>query len=179
MAFRDGYGFRCRDAPEEAHSPIKILKLQGSVNWAQQSETDVIAEIEHKKDFFDGAVDDFLTYRKRAGRWNMGRHLIVPSYMKDLSSNRLLLRLWSQARAALRDSNSKRSISRRGWMPRKVRARIGWVDLSAITRRIRDCVCLEAGTTRTGGTTGTGGTVPRNAAPSASYIPPYDGEDYR
>ena len=103
--FADGYGFRCRDAPEEAHSPIKILKLHGSVNWAQESPTDVLAEIEHKKDFFDGAVDDRQTYGKRAGNWNMGRYLIVPSYMKDLSANRLFLRLWGHARAALRQAD--------------------------------------------------------------------------
>jgi hypothetical protein len=103
--FTDGYGFRCRDAPEEAHSPIKILKLHGSVNWAQESETDVFAEIEHKRDFFETALDDSQTYRKRAARWNMGQYLIVPSYMKDLSANRLLLRLWSQARVALREAD--------------------------------------------------------------------------
>lgn len=102
--FSDGYGFRCRDGPKDAHSPIKILKLHGSVNWAQESAQEPVAEIEHKKDFFAGATDDYQTYRSRAGRWNLGRELIVPSYMKDLSSNRLLLRLWRQAREALRQA---------------------------------------------------------------------------
>jgi hypothetical protein len=103
--FADGYGFHCRDAPEAVHSQIKILKLHGSVNWAQESPLDVVAEIEHKKDFFEGAIDDPQTYRKRAGHWNLGRHLIVPSYMKDPSTNRLFLRLWNQARTALREAD--------------------------------------------------------------------------
>jgi hypothetical protein len=103
--FSDGYGFRCRDAREEIRSPIKILKLHGSVNWAQDRQNDLLVEIEHKRDFFIGAVDDSQTYRLRAGQWNLGRDLIVPSYMKDLSVNRLLLRLWNQARLALREAD--------------------------------------------------------------------------
>jgi len=103
--FADGYGFQCRDAPEAVHSPIKILKLHGSVNWAQASPLDVVAEIEHKKNFFENDDDDLQTYRKRTGHWNMGRQLIVPSYMKDPSANRLFLRLWGQARAALREAD--------------------------------------------------------------------------
>jgi len=104
--FADGYGFRCRDASENVQSPIKVLKLHGSVNWSQESETSEVAEIEHKKDFFDGAVDDPQVYEppRRSG-WNMGRNLIVPTYMKDLSANRLLLRLWKQARTALSESD--------------------------------------------------------------------------
>jgi hypothetical protein len=103
--FADGYGFRCRDSPEDVRSPIKFLKLHGSVNWAQESPLDVVAEVEHKQDYFKGATDDRQTYSKRAGRWNMGRNLIVPSYMKDISGNRLLLRLWNQARIALREAD--------------------------------------------------------------------------
>jgi hypothetical protein len=35
----------------------------------------------------------------------MGRQLIVPSYIKDPSANRLLVRLWKQAEAALREAD--------------------------------------------------------------------------
>jgi hypothetical protein len=103
--FADGYGFQCRDAPESAQTQIKIFKLHGSVNWAQESPMDVTAEIEHKADFFEGAAGDRETYRKRRGSWNMGRNLVVPSYVKDISANRLFLRLWSQAQAALREAD--------------------------------------------------------------------------
>ena len=70
--FADGYGFQVRDAPLEKHSPIKILKLHGSVNWAQQSEDDCEPEIEHKGTFFPGAVDDSETYQRAIGSWNDG-----------------------------------------------------------------------------------------------------------
>lgn len=39
--YADGYGFPCEDAPKGVHSPVKILKLHGSVNWAQRDEVDV------------------------------------------------------------------------------------------------------------------------------------------
>jgi hypothetical protein len=104
--YSDGYGFQVRDAPPEKHSPIKILKLHGSVNWAQQSEDDCEPEIEHKGTFFPGAVDDSETFQRARGTWNDGRYLIVPSYLKDLSANRLLLRLWEQARATLDEAET-------------------------------------------------------------------------
>jgi hypothetical protein len=100
--YADGYGFSVRDAPRETHSPITILKLHGSVNWAQRSEDDCEPEIEHKGTFLPGAVDDHETFRRSIGARNDGRYLIVPSYLKDLSANRLLLQLWDQASAALR-----------------------------------------------------------------------------
>lgn len=103
--FADGYGFQCRDAPDSTHSPVKILKLHGSVNWAQESDMDIAAEIENKRDFFEGAADDRNTFLKRRGAWNMGRQLIVPSYIKDPSANRLLVRIWNQAEAALRQAD--------------------------------------------------------------------------
>jgi len=83
-------------------SPIKIIKPHGSVNWAQSDEYDCQPSIEHKADFFPLSLDDHeKTYLKAAGQWNEGRYLIVPSYLKDLSSNRLLLSLWNQAQDAV------------------------------------------------------------------------------
>ena len=103
--YADGYGFPVRDAPLETHSPITILKLHGSVNWAQRSEDDCEPEIEHKGTFFPGAFDDSETFRRAMGTWNDGRYLIVPSYLKDLSANRLLLRLWERARDVLGEAD--------------------------------------------------------------------------
>jgi hypothetical protein len=102
--FADGYGFPARDAPKEVRSPIKVFKLHGSVNWAQKSDHDLAPEIEYKRDFFADAADDDQTFSKRIYGPNDGRYLIVPTYLKDLSSNRLLLRIWEQARAALVDA---------------------------------------------------------------------------
>ena len=102
--FADGYGFSARDATKDTRSPTKVLKLHGSANWAQKSSDDLAPEIEHKDDFFPGAADDHQTFSKRIYGRNDGRYLIVPMYLKDLSSNRLLLRIWEQARAALLDA---------------------------------------------------------------------------
>lgn len=99
--YADGYGFPCEDAPKGIHSPVTILKLHGSVNWAQRDEMDVCPSIEHKADFFPFSIDDHDIYMKAAGQWNEGRNLITPSYLKDLTSNRLLLTLWNQAYDAL------------------------------------------------------------------------------
>jgi hypothetical protein len=101
--YADGYGFPVRDAPRDRPSPITVLKLHGSVNWAQTSEDDFAPEIEHKRDFFRGASDDDQTYRPPREA-NDGRYLIVPSYLKDLSANRLLLRIWEKARHALSEA---------------------------------------------------------------------------
>lgn len=100
--YADGYGFRCKDAPAGAKSGIKILKVHGSVNWAQSNEGDCEPAIEHKATFFPGAKDDHsMTYMKGAGQCNEGRYLVVPSFLKDLSSNRLMLSIWNQAMDAV------------------------------------------------------------------------------
>jgi hypothetical protein len=99
--YADGYGFTCSDAPSGCRSGIKVLKLHGSVNWGQRDEQDCEPAIEHKADFFHSAHYGDGVYRRGAGQWNEGRYLIIPSYLKDLSSNRLLLSLWNQAFDAL------------------------------------------------------------------------------
>jgi hypothetical protein len=99
--YADGYGFTCGDAPNGDRSGVKVLKLHGSVNWGQRDEQDCKPAIEHKADFFLGAQDDHSVYLRGAGQWNEGRYIIIPSYLKDLSSNRLLLSLWNQAFDAL------------------------------------------------------------------------------
>jgi hypothetical protein len=99
--YADGYGFTCGDEPRGCGSVVKMLKLHGSVNWGQRDEQDCEPAIEHKADFFQGARDDRRTYLRGAGQWNEGRYMIIPSYLKDVSSNRLLLSLWNQAFDAL------------------------------------------------------------------------------
>ena len=99
--YNDGYGFTCSDPSGNARSPIRMLKLHGSVNWAQRDERDLHPAIEHKKDFFPGAQDGPGIYTRGAGQWDEGRRLITPSYLKDPSSNRLLLDLWNEASDAL------------------------------------------------------------------------------
>lgn len=95
--YNDGYGFECSDSQGDARSPIRLLKLHGSVNWAQQNDSDLCPAIEHKATFLSPAHDGAGIYTRGAGQWSEGRPLITPSYLKDPSSNRLLLTLWNQA----------------------------------------------------------------------------------
>jgi hypothetical protein len=99
--YADGYGFACPEAGGHSHSPIQILKLHGSVNWAQRDEYDTKPAIEDTATFFGSAVEHNEVPRKSAGQANQGRNLIVPSYVKDITSNRLFLHLWNQASDAL------------------------------------------------------------------------------
>jgi hypothetical protein len=88
--YADGYGFVCGDAPSGCRSGVKVLKLHGSVNWGQRDEQDCEPAIEYKADFFHSACDGDGIYLRGAGQWNEGRYLIIPSYLKDVSSNRYL-----------------------------------------------------------------------------------------
>jgi hypothetical protein len=99
--YADGYGFVCGDAPPGIHSPVKLLKLHGSVNWAQANEEDCDPSVEYKDTFFPPTRDSREIYRKGAATVNEGRNLIIPSYLKDVSANKLLLGLWNQASEAI------------------------------------------------------------------------------
>jgi hypothetical protein len=96
---RDGYGF-LDEAADKGHSPITILKLHGSANWAQNAEHQTPPVVAHKAIFFPGTHSDTGDSLAQAG-WNEGRFLITPTYLKDVSTNPLLLSLWNQAADAL------------------------------------------------------------------------------
>ena len=82
--FADGYGFPARDAPKDTRSPTKVLKLHGSVNWAQKSDDDLTPEIEHKRDFFPGAgPSDFQQANLRTERWTIPNRSDVPQRFKQ------------------------------------------------------------------------------------------------
>ena len=57
---------------------------------------DIFPALEHTRDFF-GTAGDPDQYRKSADRGDEARILILPTYLKDPSSNKLLLSLWTQA----------------------------------------------------------------------------------
>jgi hypothetical protein len=97
-SYRDGYGFECDDqGKRESQSATQILKLHGSVNWAQQDESRPIKEIAHVSDFFSGSRDWDARSHVAQAQTDSGRKLILPTYLKDISSNVVLLDLWSKA----------------------------------------------------------------------------------
>jgi hypothetical protein len=100
-SYRDGYGFICRDGLSAPQSAVTVLKLHGSVNWTQDEHDDADPEVVHKQDFFPGALDGPDAYRKEGGQWDQGRKLIIPTYLKTVSQNAILARLWAKAGDAL------------------------------------------------------------------------------
>jgi hypothetical protein len=104
--YSDGYGFNCEDSPRAVNSPILMLKLHGSVNWAQTDERDCQPAIQFKADFFPPSTDDHAkTYLGIGVGPNEGRYLIIPSYLKDLSANKLSLSLWNRAQDAVAEAD--------------------------------------------------------------------------
>jgi hypothetical protein len=111
--YADGYGFCPREektVPSEddrcfESSPVRIYKLHGSVNWAQRDEVDDVPTILHKDQFFRSTTFHEENYDLEVNR-DLGRKsLIIPSYLKSPSSRPLLVRLWNQAAAALRNAS--------------------------------------------------------------------------
>jgi hypothetical protein len=100
--YADGYGFMSDDTLLGYHSSVKVFKLHGSVNWAQSDRQDSRPAMENRATFFRSAGDDPRVFPKRPGAgWNEGRELIIPTYLKDVSSNRFFVGLWNQALDAI------------------------------------------------------------------------------
>jgi hypothetical protein len=101
-SYKDGYGFTC--GPQgylERDTEILLLKLHGSVNWVQNNENDSVSEIANVGDFLAGSRDfDSRTHFSQAQR-DSGRKLVLPTYLKDISSNRVLLDLWTAVHSYL------------------------------------------------------------------------------
>lgn len=104
-SYKDGYGFRCADqGHREGDSSVLMLKLHGSVNWVQDYVDKPITEIANPADFFTNARDwDWRPHFAQA-QTDRGRKLILPTYLKDISSNRVLLGMWTKAHQALRNA---------------------------------------------------------------------------
>ncbi len=95
--YKDGYGFLCgeqglRDDPTK----VLMLKLHGSVSWVQEDPSDPIMEIANVADFFIGADRNSRSHFSQA-QTDSGRKLVLPTYLKDISSNTVLLDLWTRA----------------------------------------------------------------------------------
>ncbi len=97
-SYRDGYGFECEgQGTSEGLSRTQVLKLHGSVNWVQEQDTSPIAYIAHVPDFFPGSKDwDWRPHHSEA-QSDSGRKVVLPTYLKDISSNRVLLDAWTKA----------------------------------------------------------------------------------
>lgn len=110
-SYLDGYGFESPASPPGVErSPVRILKLHGSVNWVQGNEKDRAPQIAYIDEFFPENFPKpnyFPTIHpirdtSKANQLDSGRKLILPTYLKDISKNRILLDVWRFAQDALR-----------------------------------------------------------------------------
>ncbi len=101
--FSDGYGFVCHPFLNAKPSPVKLLKLHGSVNWAQD---DPVRDpvVFQKPEFFPGAPYESSEDSMREVGWDSGRLLVIPTYIKTINTA-FLFRLWDQAASALRSAS--------------------------------------------------------------------------
>jgi hypothetical protein len=107
--YSDGYGFSFFGDKVHGKSPIKILKLHGSINWAQTTNVQANPWVIFTPYFFpsdsgregETEFDDFAFGQE--GRIETGQmSMVIPSYLKVPGEGRALLTLWNQAAAALR-----------------------------------------------------------------------------
>lgn len=103
--YTDGYGFRPTNLSPGMCSPVEVLKLHGSANWVQEWETDEDVVIEEIATFFADPRAEESTVLSAAAQWDEGRKsLVTPTYLKNITGNRLLLSIWSQAARYLRNT---------------------------------------------------------------------------
>jgi hypothetical protein len=104
-SYRDGYGFQCGSQGQRDNATnVLLLKLHGSVNWVQDHDSDPVGEIANVGDFFSNSKDwDTRTHFSQA-QTDSGRKLVLPTYLKDISSNRVLLKIWTAAQRLIREA---------------------------------------------------------------------------
>jgi len=101
-SYRDGYGFECENqGSRDEASRTLILKLHGSVNWVQEHEYENVEYIAHVKDFFWDSRDWDWRPHYSETQSDSGRKLVLPTYLKDISSNRALQAIWTNAHRVL------------------------------------------------------------------------------
>ena len=101
-SYRDGYGFQCGDQGKmEAATKVVVLKLHGSVNWVQENESNPVREIADVASFFVKSKDWEPRDHSSQAQRDSGRKLVLPTYLKDISSNKVLLDIWTTSHMLL------------------------------------------------------------------------------
>ncbi len=101
-SYRDGYGFLCGDQGKmEEATKVVVLKLHGSVNWVQENQSNPVSEIADVASFFVKSKDWEPRNHYSQAQRDSGRKLVLPTYLKDISSNRVLLDVWTTSHLLL------------------------------------------------------------------------------
>jgi len=82
-----------------------MLKLHGSLNWVQEDDHDLVTEIANVGDFFVQSKDWERRNHTSQAQTDSGRKLVLPTYLKDISSNKALLDIWSQAHKTIANAS--------------------------------------------------------------------------
>ncbi|HEX2665400.1 MAG TPA: hypothetical protein VHM93_21400 [Candidatus Acidoferrum sp.] len=105
-SYRDGYGFQCgKQGENDEFTKILLLKLHGSVNWVQENDSGPVSEIANVADFFVDSKDWEPRPHYAQAQSDSGRKLVLPTYLKDISSNRVLLDVWTKAHSLIARAN--------------------------------------------------------------------------
>ena len=97
-SYKDGYGFQCQNQGDaEETSKLKILKLHGSINWVQDNPSSPVREIADVGTFFTKSKGSEPRNHRSQAQQDSGRKLVLPTYLKDISSNKALLDIWTNA----------------------------------------------------------------------------------
>jgi hypothetical protein len=101
-SYRDGYGFRCANqGDKEGATKVVVLKLHGSVNWVQENQSSPVNEIADITTFFSKSKDFEPRNHHSQAQRDSGRKLVLPTYLKDISSNRALLDIWAMSHSLI------------------------------------------------------------------------------
>jgi len=78
-----------------------MLKLHGSANWQQHEKTDII-HLTTPFDFFPQLGTTFLRTNLSPADRRLDESLVIPTYLKKISDNPILVKLWALAASRLR-----------------------------------------------------------------------------
>ena len=87
-------------------SPIAILKLHGSCNWALRHRDDPNLRIDYTDVFFGTQNQGIQASKQLGSTSDYGDSLIVPSYLKDTSRIKVLNSVWASAESVLEKADS-------------------------------------------------------------------------
>lgn len=105
-SYEDGYGVQTTVEDPLHPTPITILKLHGSCNWALPQNDRFPLWLDHTGVFFGPETGGSEDGRPLGITSHYGASLIVPSYLKDPLRENVLRSVWKMAASVLREAES-------------------------------------------------------------------------
>lgn len=105
-SYEDGYGVQTTVRDPLHPTPITILKLHGSCNWAPPQNDRSPLWLDHTGVFFGSEIGGSEDGRTLGSTSHYGASLIVPSYLKNPLRVNVLRSVWELAASVLREAES-------------------------------------------------------------------------